>query len=291
VHPRQTHVPWAKKQVVTNQLRPSPPTGRWPGNHLVSEGKPWSKKRSKDHVGQWTLPKVRSRVGSRGGAPTPHGRHKDTPTNPRGASSCELPSADARGWFPPIGETAQGNRIRRPTNRRTDATQQVDEQTDLVALFVSMLGTKRFLMEQCNSGWKRPRRMPASPVAVRRGPAQGTEPRDLGCIAPRICVINGAGLQGAHDRRSVPRPCGPPTRISTAARPTSTPARYTMPARPAQTGRARCTSDTRRTLRRSSRPRHAPAPATRARPQQPPPYTGPARPAQTGRIRCTIDAR
>ena len=148
MHPRQTHVPWAKKQVVTNQLRPSPPTGRWPGNHLVSEGKPWSRKRSKDHLGQWTLPTVRSRVGSRGGAPTPHGRHKDTPTNPRGVSSCGLPSAPARGnqtrvWFPPIGETAQGNRIRRPMNRRTNATQQVDEQTGLVALF------RCFVLELC----------------------------------------------------------------------------------------------------------------------------------------------
>ena len=55
--------------------------------------------------------------------------------------------------------------------------------------------------------------------------------------------------------------------------------------------RARCTSDARRALRRSSRPHHAPAPAPRARPQQPPRYTGPARPAQTRRTRCTSDAR
>jgi hypothetical protein len=64
VHPRQTHVPRPKKQ---------------PGNHLVSEGKPWSRRRSKDHVamtlttwdngpfrpyGQWP--------GSKGGVPTHH---------------------------------------------------------------------------------------------------------------------------------------------------------------------------------------------------------------------------
>jgi len=63
----------------------------------------------------------------------------------------------------------------------------------------------------------------------------------------------------------------------------STPARYTGPARPVHTGRTR-PSDARRTLRRASRPRHAPAAATRARPQrplccQPPSLPHPAAPA------------
>ena len=58
----------------------------------------------------------------------------------------------------------------------------------------------------------------------------------------------------------------------------STPARCPGPARPAHTGRTRCTSDARRTLRRNNRPRHAPAPATHARPQQPPRRQLPALP-------------
>ena len=106
-------------------------------------------------------------------------------------------------WHHARGNPAQGNKIRGPMGRQMNAT---GGRTDRFGSFVSMLGTKRFLMEQCNSGRKRPRRRPASPVAVRRGPAQGTEPRDLGCTAPRICVINRAGLQGSHGRRSVPRP-------------------------------------------------------------------------------------
>ena len=193
--------------MVTNQLRSSPSHRALAGNHLVSKGKPWSRKRSKDHLGQWTLPTVRSWAGSRRGAPAHHGRHEDTPTNPRGVAPAG-PSAPARG------NPAQDNKIRGPMDRQTNAT---GGRTDRFGSFVSMLGRKRFLMEQCNSGWKRPRRMPASPVAVRRGPAQGTEPRDLGCTAPRICVISRAGLQGAHGRRSVPRPGGPPTRIAPAA--------------------------------------------------------------------------
>jgi len=40
-------------------------------------------------------------------------------------------------------ETAQGNRIRRPMNRRANATQQADEQTGLVALFLC------FVLELC----------------------------------------------------------------------------------------------------------------------------------------------
>ena len=104
--------------MVTNQLRSSPSHRALAGNHLVSKGKPWSRKRSKDHLGQWTLPTVRSWAGSRRGAPAHHGRHEDTPTNPRGVAPA-LPSADARGWFPPIGEPAQGNRIRRPMSRQT----------------------------------------------------------------------------------------------------------------------------------------------------------------------------
>jgi len=41
----------------------------------------------------------------------PYGRHKDTPTNPRGVSSCELPSADTRA------NPAQGNKIRGPMDK------------------------------------------------------------------------------------------------------------------------------------------------------------------------------
>ena len=81
--------------MVTNQLRSSPSHRALAGNHLVSKGKPWSRKRSKDHLGQWTLPTVRSWAGSRRGAPAHHGRHEDTPTNPRGVAPA-LPSAGAR---------------------------------------------------------------------------------------------------------------------------------------------------------------------------------------------------
>jgi hypothetical protein len=84
VHPRQTHVPRPKKQVVTNQLRPSPSNGAlaWQpsclrGQALEQEEIQRPRGDNLNHVGQRTLTTIRSWVGSKGGVPTHHGRHKD----------------------------------------------------------------------------------------------------------------------------------------------------------------------------------------------------------------------
>jgi len=62
------------------------------------------------------------------------------------------------------------------TNEQTGEHNATGGRTDRFGSFVSLLCFGALFLEQCNR-------------SVRREPAQGTEPRDLGCTAPRICVM------------------------------------------------------------------------------------------------------
>jgi hypothetical protein len=80
----------------------APPTERWPGNHLVSKGKPWSRKRSRDRVA------TNSTTGDNGPfRPNGHGRAQE---------EAPPPTMVAIKTPPPIpGESAPAN-CRRQTH-------------------------------------------------------------------------------------------------------------------------------------------------------------------------------
>jgi len=111
---------------------------------------------------------------------------------------------------------------------------------------------------------QRKARTHATPAAPHRGFVSSIGRGCRARTAGEACPVHAPHPHASHPPRS--------------ANQHRTPARCPGPARPAHTGRTRCTSDARRTLRRNNRPRHAPAPATHARPQQPPRRQLPALP-------------